>query len=318
MRGRGDANVSILVTGISGMLGSTLVRIAREFDDGARLIGTYRAHPVTLEEVETLELHITDPDAVADTLDELTPEAVIHLAAMTNTSACERDQNACQAVNVEAAGSLAGACAARDIALVFASTDLVFAGNDAPYAETDAPDPVNAYGRSKAEAEPIVLEHRRACVCRLPLLYGQPSPVYADTGGKHGGSFLQGFLETLESGEPMHLFTDEFRTMASAKDAAMGLLLSAHRLLEGWSADPQDRILHLGGPERLSRFDFGALLCQAFDLDPALIRAGTQAEANLPAPRPPDVSLSSERAKAMGYDPRPAANALASIARGGD
>lgn len=300
------------------MLGSTLARTARQFDEETQLIGTYRAHPVTHDDVQTLELHITDAGAIAQALDELEPQAVIHLAAMTNTSACERDDNACQAVNVDATRAIAGACAERDIALVFASTDLVFAGDDAPYAETDEPDPINAYGRSKADAEPIVLEHARACVCRLPLLYGQPSPVYADTGGKHGGSFLQGFLETLESGEPMHLFTDEFRTMASAKDAAMGLLLSVHRLLDGWSADPQDRILHLGGPERLSRFDFGALLCQAFDLDPALIRAGTQAEVSLPALRPADVSLSSERAKAMGFKPRPAAEALASIARGGD
>jgi dTDP-4-dehydrorhamnose reductase len=289
----------LLITGVSGMLGSTLVRIAREHEDDFVVIGAYHTHAVELESAEAVKLDILDDEAVADALDGHEPHAVIHLAAMTNTNACERDEDACQTVNVDATRSLARACAEHDIALVFASTDLVFAGDDAPYAESDEPNPINAYGRSKADAEPLVLEHRRSCVCRLPLLYGRPSPVFEHTAGKHGGSFLQGFLQTLREGEPMHLFTDEFRTMASAADAARGLILAADRLLEGWDAPADERILHLGGPERLSRFDFGSLLCQAFNLDPALIRAGTQADADLPAPRP-------------------AAEALASIAAGGD
>lgn len=306
------------MTGVSGMLGSTLVRIAREHEDDFDIIGAYHAHAVEFETAETFGLDILDDEAVAAALDQHEPHAVIHLAAMTNTNACEQDENACQAMNVDATNTISRACSERDIAVVFASTDLVFAGDDAPYAETDEPSPINAYGRSKADAEPLVLEHPRTCICRLPLLYGQPSPVFEHTGGKRGGSFLQGFLQTLREGEPMRLFTDEFRTMASAADAARGLLLATDRLLEGWTGSPDERILHLGGPERLSRFDFGALLCQVFDLDPALIRAGTQAEASLPAPRPADVSLTSERAKALGYAPRPAAEALASIAAGAD
>lgn len=304
----------LLVTGISGMLGSTLARIAHELDDEVEVIGAYNVHPVSFEHVRTVGLDLLDAGVMAAVLDEHEPDGVIHLAAMTNTSACERDENACEAVNVDATRDLAEACAEREIALVFTSTDLVFAGDDAPYSEDDEPEPVNTYGRSKAEGEGIVLGHERACVCRLPLLFGRAGPGYPE----FGGSFLQGFLETLREGEPMTLFTDEYRSMASARDASLGLLMAAEQLLEGWSADGDRKILHLGGPERLSRFDFGSLLCAAFGIDPTLIKAGTQAETKLAAPRPADVSLNSDRAVALGYEPREAAVALASIAQGGD
>src|SRR5689334_7543510 len=58
------------------------------------------------------------------------------------------------AANADGAARLAEACARRAIPSVGFSSDLVFDGSRAGlHVERDAPAPLNAYGRSKAEAE---------------------------------------------------------------------------------------------------------------------------------------------------------------------
>ena len=87
-------------------------------------------------------------------------DAVIHTAYRQGEGEWE--------VNVE--GSAAVAEAARGLRLVHLSSDIVFDGTRGRYREEDAPAPVNAYGRSKAEAERLVCRapssERRSCARR--------------------------------------------------------------------------------------------------------------------------------------------------------
>jgi dTDP-4-dehydrorhamnose reductase len=62
-------------------------------------------------------------------------------------------------------------------------------------------------------------------------------------------------------------------------------------------------ILHLGGPQKISRFDFGVKAAEIFGLDVALLNACSQDTINFPAPRPKDVSLNSAKAFSLGYQP---------------
>lgn len=63
-------------------------------------------------------------------------------------------------------------------------------------------------------------------------------------------------------------------------------------------------ILHLGGPERISRYEFGLLLAQVFELDPNPIVPCQQADVAMAAARPADLTTHNERATAIGYSPR--------------
>ncbi|HAX78559.1 MAG TPA: NAD(P)-dependent oxidoreductase, partial [Cyanobacteria bacterium UBA11372] len=95
-------------------------------------------------------------------------------------------------------------------------------------------------------------------------------------------------------GKELSLFTDQFRTPASGKTAASGLLLALEKV-EG--------ILHLGGKERVSRYEFGRLMAEVFELPQDKLKACLQEDVPMPAPRPNDVSLNSEKAFALGYQP---------------
>ncbi len=53
--------------------------------------------------------------------------------------------------------------------------------------------------------------------------------------------------------------------------------------------------MHVGGRERLSRLDLMRRAAAASGIDPDLVRPGRLADAELPEPRPADVSLDTTR-----------------------
>lgn len=122
----------------------------------------------------------------------------------------------------------------------------------------------------------------------MPLMFGDPSPV--------SGSFIQPIISSLLEKRIIKLFSDEFRTPASATSASNGILMLLQKKLYG--------LFHLGGRERISRFDMGTLIADLLDLNQPLIQKCLQKDFHTLAPRPKDVSLDSSKAYAAGYNPK--------------
>ncbi|MFA5205774.1 MAG: NAD(P)-dependent oxidoreductase [Lentisphaeria bacterium] len=285
----------LLLTGASGFLGW---QVAGHAQDEWEIVGVACRHPVPLPRgLTSVTTDLTDGAAVRRLFAGVRPDAVLHLAALADPNACQREPERSRAVNVTASVTLAEACAAAGIPCVFASTDLVFDGRHAPYDEAAAAAPRNLYGEHKLLAEK---EMRLRCpqltVCRLPLMYGPPGPA--------APGFVATALAAWRAGQPVRLFTDEFRTPALTADVAAGLFLALRE---------RPAVLHLGGPERLSRHAFGLILAQLAGVDPTLVQPCRQADIPMAAPRPADVSLDSRRAFTLGYHPRPASEALRTL-----
>jgi dTDP-4-dehydrorhamnose reductase len=151
----------LLITGAAGRLGRAFARACE-----ARGI-SYRA-------LCRSELDIADYNSVRAALDKYAPWAVVNAAGYACPDAAEREPDACFRENTDGAAVLSAACARGGAALLTFSTDLVFDGVAArPYVETDAPSPPGVYGRSKAEAERVVLAtHPSALVVRSGPLFG--------------------------------------------------------------------------------------------------------------------------------------------------
>ena len=77
---------------------------------------------------------------------------------------------------------------------------------------------------------------------------------------------------------------------------ADGLAASILRLLEL----PDGGVYHLAGAEAMSRHEFAVRLLKAFGLDPSLAKRVRSADLNMKAPRPPNSSLTSAKAKRHG------------------
>jgi dTDP-4-dehydrorhamnose reductase len=208
------------------------------------------------------------------------PRLVIHCAALSRTGACEQDPAQARRINVEATERLAGL--ARDIPFIFLSTDQVFDGAKGWYVETDAVHPLNVYGQTKAEAEQVVLENPAHSVVRIALTAG--------TSPTRDRSFVEDMLRTAAKGTKLTLFTDEFRCPIPA-----GPLV---RALWEFAAQPRAGLYHLGGSERLSRWEIGELLARRYPELRPWIQPGSVADYHGP-PRPPDLSMRSDKMQAL-------------------
>jgi dTDP-4-dehydrorhamnose reductase len=274
----------LLVTGASGFLGWNICRRAAET---YKVYGVYHRHRIAIKRAVTVKCDLTSGESLEKLFFEINPQLVIHAAAEADPNFCEKFPERSDMVNIAASVSIARLCSQYGIQCIFTSSDLVFDGTSPPYREQDPVTPLNRYGRQKARAERLMLEaHSRTTVCRMPLMYGDAPP-----GAK---SFIHPMITALRDGSPLTLFSDEYRTPLGAADAAEGLLLAARKMEGG--------ILHLGGPQRLSRYDIGVLLAEALDVRPVL-RAALQKEFEMPAPRAADVSLDSSRAYALSFNP---------------
>jgi dTDP-4-dehydrorhamnose reductase len=263
--------VRVWLTGASGLLGGW-----------ARAAFAAAGADLCTDRVE-----LTDEAAVARAFAALSPDVVAHCAAMAAIADCAQDPARAHRVNVDATRTLARHCDATGARLVLVSTDLVFDGEAAPYA-ADAPTaPTTAYGTTKALAEAAALTCRRAVVVRVSLLFGPSRTARA--------GFFDQQLAALRAGRQITLFADEWRTPLSLRRAAEALVLLA--------ASPDTGIVHLGGPERMSRLEMGERLAALLDVRAqrliAASRTGVQGE-----PRPRDVSLVSSRVFAPLGPPR--------------
>jgi dTDP-4-dehydrorhamnose reductase len=123
-----------------------------------------------------------------------------------------------------------------------------------------------------------------------------------------GEGFEDRIVRCLKEGRSVDLFVDEFRTPVDTDSAAEGLLLALGRV--------RGR-LHLGGRQRVSRYDIGCLIADSLGSDRSLLRPVRQKDVSLPAPRPSDVSLDSSKAYALGFAPIPLKRATARMVAGG-
>lgn len=222
---------------------------------------------------------LADPDAVTTAFREARPDVVVHGAALATVSACMREPARAEQINVRGSVLLAELADRAKLRLLHVSTDMVFDGERGNYREEDEVRPLSIYGRTKAASEQAVLASPRNLVARVSLLFG-PTLI-----GRP--SFFDEQVSALREGRPITLFHDEWRTPLSLLVAARGLLALA--------ASDAGGLIHMGGPERLSRWEMGQRMAAFLRLDPAAIVSASRVSIATAEPRPRDLSLDSSR-----------------------
>ena len=289
---------SWLVIGAGGQFGSvTLRELVRRGEQAMGVVSPRGPEPLV---GETCRADITDRDTTAAAVRALQPDTIIHAAAVTAIDVAFRDPGMARRVNVDATRQIVELASETDARLVLISTDLVFDGRNPPYNEESTSRPLSVYGRTKADAEQVALGFKRALVVRLPLMYGLPA-VPRET------PFTR-LLAELRRGVAVRLFADEIRTAIGLADAAQSVIRAARSDLSG--------LLHIAGPEPLSRLDMGRIAARALGYPETGIIPSRQADLAFPEPRPADVSLDCRRfVRRFGDQPgRPMAEVMVEIA----
>lgn len=281
----------ILITGSNGLLGQKLVSLLANQSD-IHLIATARGKnrlPFT-EGYEYQEMDITNAEQVAEVIDKIQPNAIIHTAAMTNVDQCEFEKDLCWAMNVKAVEYLVEACEKQDIYFCHLSTDFIFDGKTGPYSEEAQPSPVSYYGWTKYAAEEVV--RRSTCrwsIARTVLVYGIVSDMSRS-------NIILWVKKSLEEGKNIKVVTDQFRTPTLAEDLAKGCWLMTDKEAEG--------IFHISGKDFLTPYEMAIKTADFFHLDKSLISEADSSNFTQPAKRPPRTGFILDKAIAvLGYHP---------------
>ncbi len=229
-------------------------------------------------------LDLTEFNAVQECLDEFQPDVIIHTAANSNLDDCEKNPSAVEKINVTATEYLAQAAEARGMRFIFVSSDMVFDGKSGFYKEEHPVSPLAVYGKNKTEAEnKIRLCCKNFVIARAALIYGR------SRGG--GFSFSSWIEKRLAKSDTVPLYTDQFRTPVYVENLAEALLELARSDFIG--------TLHLGGANRIDRYNFGMQLCALGGYDARLLRPTSMHDVQPLAARPVDVSFSIDKAKSV-------------------
>lgn len=155
----------ILVTGSEGFVGSHLTKTLRE-----------RRHTVTGVDRHAATYRRDLRESIADVLDEVRPEIVIHLAAQVGRLFGEDDMATAVSDNALATTLLARDCGERGIRIAYASTSEVYGDRgDQVCREDDSLDvlPHNLYGLTKRWGEEaICLYTEDPLIFRFSMPYG--------------------------------------------------------------------------------------------------------------------------------------------------
>ncbi|HEY5885279.1 MAG TPA: SDR family oxidoreductase, partial [Pyrinomonadaceae bacterium] len=266
----GQARRPLLITGATGTLGQAFGRICER-----------RGLPYFL--LSRQEMDIAEPRSVESALDRLQPWAIINTAGYVRVDDAEREQERCWRENVTGPANLARASAERRISLVSFSSDLVFDGLKGDvYTESDSVAPLNTYGRSKAEAEDILM-----AIC--------PSSLIIRTSAFFGpwdkANFVSGVLDSLKRNVLFHAaanLTVSPTYVPDLVETTLNLLI-----------DNESGIWHVANEGAVSWADFARMVAARAGYSSSLIRARTSHALGLAARRPLFSGITSERASLM-------------------
>lgn len=195
-----------------------------------------------------LPLDLTDPKAVAAAVQDA--DLVIHCGAICRVEKCETHPHFAHAINVGGTRHLLDRLP-PEAGLVYVSSDHVFSGDSGPYLEDSEPCPISYYGRTRVEAERLVLKRRPdALVIRASLCIGE------SYNGRSG--HLDWLRYRHSRGLPMTIVKDEHRSAVWSSDAAQRVL--------DWCSQQHSGLRHLCAHRTVSRPELAKYLSQRFHI----------------------------------------------------
>ncbi len=187
-------------------------------------------------------------------------------AAIARLDDCARDPEGSARVNVTGTLALADRLMARDIPVLFLSTDKVFDGTRPRLPATAPPCPVSEYGRQKAEAEAMLSERARQ---GAPMAILRLAKVVSP-----GMGLLRQWIARLGRGESIRAFDD----MMMAPTPVALVAAAIERLL----AQADTGIFQLTGPRDISYSEIATHMARLLRADPALVAPVSAYSAGLP------------------------------------
>jgi dTDP-4-dehydrorhamnose reductase len=261
----------LLITGVSGLLGSNL---AYYFRDKYEVLGLFNTHPYQPSWARTEQVDLTRPEECGRIVRLFRPDICIHCAGLADIDRCEQEREAAFETNVTLTQRVADATAAFGAYLVHISTDNVFDGKKGNYVEDDPVSPLSYYAETKVEAEQA-LKGRPNCLIVRTSFYG--------SGVTLKRSLVEWALFELSLGHQIKGFTDAITSNIYVSDFARILEVAIGSRLVG--------IYHAACSNARSKYDFLCDVAERFSFEPSRVIPISVDDFPFKARRPKDISL---------------------------
>jgi len=194
-------------------------------------------------------LCLEDPEWIEAVFTRFQPQVLIYCHAVCDVSKCEANSEWAHEINV---GHLQRVLTAlpQQTRMIYVSSDHVF-GGDGTYNESSPPCPISVYGRTRLEAEHLVLERAGSLVIRTGLAIG-PSP-----NGRTG--HLDWLRYRKQHQLPITIVEDEFRSVVWVEDLA--------RRLMNLASSGRTGIRHITATRTVSRIELAQYLLTRLGLE---------------------------------------------------
>lgn len=263
----------ILITGHKGQLGRALQQ-------------AFAGHDLALADLP--ETDITDAAGTAALITGFRPDLVLHPAALTDTTACQRDPDLAYRVNALGTRNVALGCQRAGAALLYISTNEVFDGaKREPYLEWEPVGPISAYARSKQAGEWYVQSLLdRYYIVRIAWLYG---------GGP--SSFVTKTLEWARKSNDLRVVTDEVATPTYLPDLVQAIAALVRQPVYG--------VYHLTNAGACSRYEWARRILALAGRGDVAVSPAVMADFPAAVPKPAYSVLRNFCGADLGITPRP-------------
>lgn len=267
---------SLLIIGGSGLVGTSLTQLAH---NSMKVFFTYNNNPHKTSKAKGFFINLLNNDgSISKLIKSISPDVVVNTAAYQNVDYCEKEQNMANLLHIKSTEEISSACLETSSKLIHFSSNFVFDGKKGFYNEDDLPNPISHYGKTRLDAEKIVLgRSSRNVVLRTTVIYGW-----------HKNSKFTNFvLEQLKNNLKVDAFTDQYGNPTLADDLAHCILKIISRDVSG--------LFHTVGKNCVNRYEFAKNIAEKFGYNTELISPTLSSEKKQVALRPENGCLNTSK-----------------------
>ena len=265
--------MKILVTGASGLLGSSIIHIKKnEF----KIHGLINKKNIKVDKIKFFK--INNDKNLIEIVKKEKYDVLINCVGLSDVDLCEKNKKLAKITHIDYVKMISDICYEYKIYLIHISTDHLFNGTKKYYSELSNPEPINYYAKTKTKSEQIIKSKLEKYLIIRGNFYGW--------GTSYRKSFSDWIYETLSNSMKINLFTDIFFTPLYIRD----FINIVFKLIQ----KKKNGIYNVSGSERISKYNFGIKLASEFNLNKKLIKKIKINKLNL-VKRPNDMSLSSKK-----------------------
>jgi dTDP-4-dehydrorhamnose reductase len=286
--------MNILVFGKDGQLGKAFQTIM-----AAKQLG--KEHHIHY--VGRAECDLVNVESITAILNQIKPNLIINAAAYTAVDKAETEIDLAFAINSKVPEIMAQYVVASGASLLHYSTDYVFDGSKVGfYTEDDPRNPLGIYGKSKAAGEQAIEDAFKNSPAQSNGQYAifRTSWVYGD-----GGNFIRTILRLAKERESLNIISDQYGVPTNAEwlaQVSLGLALREDGQIKRFPSG----VYHAVPSGETTWHGLGTLAVQAageagasLKVKPGAIKPILAVEYPLPAPRPMNSRMASNRLQAL-------------------